>query len=187
MSEEVSPIYAEGIHVLDVTGNVWLILIFEYRDPKTYYYTLARRDQERLLEELETIMNNMQHFLDEEIIRINNERARPEVKDIILGFRGTPHRPYIEFYINFRGPLKPGVNRYDNFYEEEIAEYDYEILWIFPEGCRVLSYHIAGEGTVLGSTDNILVVHVRKGTRVGAHEWIEFEVPEDVLRKLKVS
>ncbi len=187
MSEEVVPVYAEGIHVFDLTGNVWLVLIFEYRDPKMYYYNLLKTNMEALFEELETIMNNMQKFLDEEIIKINNERARPQVKDIILGFRGSYHRPYIEFYINFRGPIKPGINRYDNFYEEETAEYDYEILWIFPEGVRVRSYHIAGDGRVLGTTDNILVVHVKKGTKVGRHEWIEFEVPEEILRGVNKS
>ncbi len=182
MSEEVVPVYAEGIHVFDLTGNVWLILIFEYRDPKAYYYNLVKKGNSEIIEELETIMNNMQRFLDEEIIKINGERSRPEVKDIILGFRGSYNRPYIEFYINFKGNLKPGLNRYDNFYEEEIAEYDYEILWIFPEGVRIVNYYIAGDGRIIGTTDNILVVHVRKGTRVGKHEWIEFEVPESLLK-----
>ncbi|NPA23716.1 MAG: hypothetical protein GXO23_05435 [Crenarchaeota archaeon] len=185
MSEEVVPVYAEGIHVMDLLGNVWLTLIFEYRDPRSYYYNLVKRGGQEIIEELETMMNNMQNFLDEEIIKINGERARPEVKDIVLGFRGSYNRPYVEFYIYFRGPLRPGPNRYDNFYDEETAEYDYEILWIFPEGVKVVDYHIAGDGRILGTSDNILVVHVRKGMRVGRHEWIEFEIPEQLLASIK--
>jgi len=67
MSEEVVPIYAEGIHVFDLLGNVWLVLICEYRDPKAYYYNLVKKGGSEIIEELETMMSNMQKFLDEEI------------------------------------------------------------------------------------------------------------------------
>jgi hypothetical protein len=99
-----------------------------------------------------------------------------------LGFRGSYDRPYLEFYIYFRGNLRPGVNKYEDFYEEEVAEYDYEINWLFPQGFRVLDYEFAGEGYVLGP-GNILRLVVKRGLRVGNYESITFEVPGELLKR----
>jgi len=174
-NENIIPIYAEGIHIMDNQGNVNLVLIFEYLDEDLYYAKLVRKGGKDLLEEMKMLMENMQKFLDEEIIEINGKKSRPIVQDVHIGFRGDLKRPYIEFYITFSGPIKKGLNRYDNWYEEEIAEYDYEILWVFPQNFRIRDYYIVGEGKIIG-VGNILVVHVKKGMKVGKHEWIEFEV-----------
>ena len=176
-SEEIVPIYAQGIHVMDLNGNVTQVIIFEYIDKNRYYYKLVKKGGKELIEELMTIMKNMQNFLDNEIIQINGVRARAIVQDVSIGFRGQPERPYIEFYIKFGGPLKPGLNRYDDYYEEEVAEYDYEILWILPENAKIVSYGMAGEGKILGK-GNILQVFVKKGLKVGGHEYIEFELTQ---------
>ncbi len=171
----IVPIYAQGIHVMDSLGNVVLVIVFDYVDKNMYYAKLIKRGGDDLINELKDVMNNMQRFLDQEVIEINGHRTRPFVQDVHLGFRGSPRRPYLEFYVTFSGPLREGVNRYDNWYEEEIAEYDYEILWVFPKSSRVVDYSIAGRGLILGQ-GNILLVHVSRGTKVGAHEWIEFEL-----------
>jgi hypothetical protein len=174
MSEPV-PIHAEGIFTMGIDGGVWENLIFEYLDENHYYRGLLR-NREGLLNELRTVMRNMQGFLDEETIKINGEVVRARVIDVSLGFRGSFDRPYLEFYIYFKGNLRRGVNRYENYYEEEVAEYDYEIVWFFPPGFRIIEYEFAGEGSVMGG-GNILRLIVRKGLKVGNYESIIFEVP----------
>ncbi|WP_069807326.1 hypothetical protein [Vulcanisaeta thermophila] len=172
---EPRPVFAEGVHVMSSDGSVWQTLVFEYVDDGGYYRELVR-DRNALVNELRDIMRNMQGFLDQEIIRINGERCQARVIDVVLGFRGSWRRPYLEFYIRFGGRLRSGLNVYEDIYEEEVAEYDYEILWLFPEGFRVVDYEIAGEGQVLGG-GNILRLLVRKGTRVGNYESIRFLAP----------
>lgn len=174
MSEPV-PIHAEGIFTMGVDGGVWESLIFEYLDKDRYYKNLLR-DREGLLNELRTIMENMQGFLDEETIKINGEVVKARVIDVSLGFRGSFDRPYLEFYIYFKGNLRRGVNRYEDYYEEEVAEYDYEIVWLFPPGFKIIEYEFAGEGSILGS-GNILRLTVKKGLKVGNYESITFEAP----------
>jgi hypothetical protein len=115
-------------------------------------------------DELRRIRRNMQGFIDEEVIMINGERVSAKVSDVFLGFRGSWSRPYLEIHVEFRGRLRRGLNIYEDLYEEEIAEYDYEILWIFPRRFRVIDYEMAGEGSVRG---NLLRVMVRRGIRVG--------------------
>ena len=174
MSEPV-PIHAEGIFTMGIDGGVWEDLIFEYLD-RDHYYRGLMRSRETLLNELRTVMSNMQGFLDEETIKINGETVRARVVDVSLGFRGSFDRPYLEFYIYFKGNLKRGVNKYEDYYEEEVAEYDYEIVWLFPPGFKILDYEFAGEGSIMGD-GNILRLMVKKGLRVGNYESITFEVP----------
>lgn len=171
---EPIPVYAEGIHVMNLNGQISLVIIFEYIDKEKYYARLARKGGSELINELRRVMENMQKFLDEEIIKINDNLVKAKVHDVSLGFRGTTDRPYLEFYITLTGSsLRKGLNRYDNWYEEEIAEYDYEILWIFPENFKITNYDLGGESVVMGS-ENILRTIVKKGTKVGGHEWIEW-------------
>jgi hypothetical protein len=181
MVREPLPIHAEGFFVMNIDGTVNQVTIFEYLDEDGYYRKLIK-DREALLKELGVVMENMQTFLDEEVIKINGERVRARVLDVTLGFRGSLDRPYLEFYIQFRGTLKSGINKYEDFYEEEVAEYDYEINWIFPSNFKVLDYDFAGEGYVLGS-GNILRLIVKRGLKVGNYESITFEVPGEAVRQ----
>lgn len=173
----IKPIYAEGIHVMGIDGSVWQTVIFEYLDKEGHYAELLR-NRESLVRELRGAMENMQAFLDQEVILINGERVRARVVDVALGFRGSPRRPYLEFYIYFKGRLRPGINKYEDIYEEEEAEYDYQILWLFPGGFEIVDYEFSGEGSILGS-GNILRLVVHRGLRVGSYESITFKVPSN--------
>ncbi len=172
MGLDVVPVYAQGIFTVSPTGLVNEILIFDYKDPGMYY---QRAIEDGTIDtELEKIAENMQYFLDQEKVYINGERVRPRVLDVAIAFRdGNPKRPYIEIVIKFEGKFKKGVNRYEDYYEEEVAEYPYEILWIFPENARIIDAEIAGEVEILGS-GNILRVLVDEGTNVGGKETITF-------------
>lgn len=167
MSEFVKPIYAKGIFSMDSEGFVTQYLIFYYTDPKMYYANLTREEYE---EELNKVKLNMQSFLDEEEIRINDRRVRARVLYANIGLI-TLNTPYIEFLIRFGGGLRKGVNVYEDIYEEEVTEYPYDILWYLPG--KVLEVSMAGSVKIMG---NIVLVRVGKGLRVGGREVIRFVV-----------
>lgn len=167
MSEEVKPIFARAFFHMEPSGRVAQYMVFYYDDPRAYYAGLTRRELER---EREIVWRNMQAFLDEEEIRINGRRVEAKVVYVDIGLMAI-NRPYIVFLIEFGGELRRGVNVYEDFYEEEIAEYPYEFLWRLPG--RVLRASMAGEARAVG---NLLFVRVPAGVKVGGREAIEFYV-----------
>ncbi|MEM0484944.1 MAG: hypothetical protein QW434_09660 [Pyrobaculum sp.] len=173
MEEEIIPVYAQGFYVVS-QGVVNMIIIFDYLDKGQYYYKLLKRGGEGLSREIATVWENMQRFMDEEIVRVNGERVRPILHEVYIALRGSPTRPYITFIGSFPAPLRPGENLYENYYEEEVAEYDYEAVWIFPKGAEVLEWHFGG--VVETPEPNLLRVSVAKGTNVGGREYIKFKL-----------
>ncbi len=169
----MEPIYAHGFHIWTGT-HVQLVIVFDYRDREGKYYEIIRKGGRDLAEELRMLMYNMQQFLDEEIVKVNDVRVKPRVVDVAVGVKGDVRRPYIEYIIVFEAPLRNGDNRYEVYYEEEVAEYDYEIAHIFPPNTSIIGWEMAGSAVASG---NILRVHVGKGTRVGGRETIQFRVP----------
>jgi len=170
---ELVPVYAQGVHVWS-EDEVKLLILFEYLDRNRFYYNLINRGGEDLLNELTTLRTNMQKFLDEEVIRVNGMRVRPVVVDVAIGVRGTPSRSYVEYLVVFPFPLVKGLNTYENYYEEETAEYDYEILWILPSRARIVDVNIAGVYDL--PLPNVLRVLVKRGTRVGGFEGFKFTI-----------
>ncbi len=169
----MEPIYAHGFHVWTGT-HVQLVIVFDYRDREGKYYEVVSKGGRDLAEELGMLMHNMQQFLDEEIIKVNDVRVRPRVIDVAVGIKGYVHRPYIEYVVAFEAPLRKGDNRYEVHYEEEVAEYDYEIVHIFPLNTSIVGWEMAGSGE---ASSNVLRVRVKRGTRVGGRETIQFRVP----------
>jgi hypothetical protein len=175
MSREPEPLYAQGFFIMHETGLVDQILVFDYIDKDKYYWNLFR-DRSRLEREKKMLMDNMQYFLDQEKVYINDKEAPPQVINIELGFRGKPILPYIVFNIVFSGELRRGVNRYVDIYGEEEAEYDYTVQWLFPEGATVIEAKLGVDYTVEASGRQ-LVFHVKKGMRIGGREEIVFRFP----------
>lgn len=175
MSEEhVEPVHAYGFFSVSVHGSsleVKQIVVFEYLDYDRHYASLSR-NVERLSRELSRLAANMQAYLDQEEVVINDERVRPRVVGANIGFRGDPEEPYVIFFIHFSGRLREGLNYYENVYGEETAEYPYEIFWIFPLGAKVKEVECAGVAEVVG--DNILVIKVDEGEKVTGYEKIVF-------------
>jgi len=164
-------VYAQGFYVVS-PGVVNMVIIFDYLDRGQYYAKLLRRGGEELEREISSVWENMQRFMDEEIVRINGQRVRPVIHDVYIALRGGPTRPYITFIGSFPAPLREGENLYENYYEEEVAGYDYEAVWVLPEGAEVFEWFFGGE--VETSEPNILRVVVAKGTHVGGREYIRF-------------
>lgn len=167
--------YGQGLFIVDASGRVTQVVIFDYYDPRQYYARLVKSGE--IHDELDKLETNMQYFLDQERVLVNGVRVYPRVVGTTIGFRGDLTRPYIVFHIEFDFPVRPGRNRYEDYYEPETTEYDYEICWVFPPGWRVLSARLAVSYQIIA--ERILTALVSRGTRVGPYECIEFEVPEE--------
>jgi len=164
---EVKPIYARGFFNMNSFGEINQLIVFYYYDKDEYYASL---EKEEVRNEVRKLKENMQYYLDQEVIKINGKRVRAKVLFVRLGLLSIKY-PYVEFLIRFKGSLKKGINEYEDIYEEEVAEYPYEALWILPG--KVIDYKIAGNVKVKG---NILFLKVKKGIKVGGTEKIRFVI-----------
>jgi len=169
-TEDIFPVYAQGYFIVCRDGWFQQVIVFDYYDPMHIYSQLSQ-DEEALRRELDRLSDNMQSYLDEEEIYVNNVRVRPNIKSVDLTFRGTAVRPSIVFTIVFKGHLYRGENVYEDYYEGEVLEYDYEAYWVFPEKTRILEVRVDTEYEVLG---NRVIIWGRKGDKVGGYEMIKF-------------
>ena len=168
----VKPIHAQGIFIVCKSGEITQIINFDYADKGLYYARLA--DENKLEEELERIGVNMQEFLNEEKVLINNTRVFPTVYGVDLNFRGELTYPTVTIIIKFHGDLKVGeINQYLNIYERTRAEYDYEIYWIFPVNTKIVKAKLDGDYDIRG---NILYVWIERGKKIYGREEIYFKL-----------
>jgi hypothetical protein len=165
----LKPIYAYGYFIVLPTGDFHQIIIYEYVDTEEEF---ARALETRPDVELENMKNNMQSFLDEEVVKINGVVSKPKVVSVNAGFRGSLRRPFVEFLINFRGGLIKGDNVYENIYEPEITAYDYGVAWIFPPDFEVVEADV-GVGYEV-EPKNVLRFSVRRGFKTPGYEKIVF-------------
>lgn len=168
---EVIPIYAQGIFTVSKSGYVNQLIIFDYYDPIGYYKKIIKSDV-NYESEMQKLALNMQRFLNEEEVKVNNIKVKPKVISVSLGFRGSFKNPYVFFVINFKIPLKKGENTYVNRYESEVAEYNYEVTWVFEEGIKISYVNVGFEYDIMA--DRILVFSVSKGSRTPGYEEIRF-------------
>ncbi|MCS7110811.1 MAG: hypothetical protein N3D82_04635 [Ignisphaera sp.] len=181
-SKQVRPTYAYGLFFVSL-NYIAYYLVFHYYDPLEYYSTIAK-DEKLFNDEIARLWANMQGFLDRERIIVNNIRVRPRVVMIDLGFTESKRRPYIVFTIRFRASVKMGRNIYENFYDSEVAEYDYAVYWVFPPGSRIIEVDMGSgneEWDVVGG--NVLAIYGYKGRRTGGYEKIVFEVSKAAIRE----
>jgi len=164
---EVRPIYARGFFNMNSFGETNQVTVFYYYDKDGYYASLKKNE---VKDEIGKLKENMQYYLNQEVIKINGERVRTKVVFVRLGLLSIKY-PFVEFLIRFKGSLKKGVNEYEDVYEEEVTEYPYEALWILPG--KVTGYKMAGNVKVRG---DILFLKVRKGIKVGGTEKIRFVI-----------
>ncbi|MEL9908195.1 MAG: hypothetical protein QXP97_00160 [Desulfurococcus sp.] len=169
---EPRPLYGMGFfHVLK-SGWINEVVIFDYHDPDHYYHGLT---SDELVEEKEALAKNMQFYLDMEEVKLNGKPCFPRVIDVDIGFRGSIEYPYIVFIIVFKGELKPGVNVFEDIYEEETVEYGYRVYWMLPETGRFIEADLGVPYTITGG-GRLLVFNVEPGVKVRGYEKIVFEV-----------
>lgn len=151
-------------------------MVFLYRD-ESGEYSRVLADKSLYRREIETLARNMQYFLDLERVLINGKRVYPTVAGVEVGLAGARDLAFAQFHIVFRGEMVPGLNKYEDEYESEVAEYDYTVYWLFPEGWRVLRARLDVAHEVL-EAGRVLRFFVPRGTRLSGREEIEFEIPE---------
>jgi len=173
-SEAVKPLHAHEFMFVSSDGVFNQILNFDYHDPFGFYHSLLK-DEERYYAEMDKLIWNMQSLLDEEVVKVNGERCRPEVLTATLDFRGSENLPCITFFVQFKTSLRQGMNVYECFYKEEVAEYDYEVYWIFPSGFKIVDVNVSTEKDLVA--DNILILWARAGDNVGCYEKVAFVIP----------
>jgi hypothetical protein len=171
LSEYVVPTSALCFFSVSRSGEFHQFLVYDYYDPKGFYAKLLDKPK-RCREELRRLCANMQGFLDQEEVKVNDLRVYPKVVTAYISHRGFMDSPYVAWVITFRGPLKKGLNVFENTSERERAEYDFEIVWQFPRRSRIVGFQISTEAQVVGR--NTLYVTARKGEEVGGYEKIEF-------------
>jgi len=172
LENNIRPVHAICHFTVSRNGEFNQILIYDYYDPKGYYAKLLHKPK-ALRNNLLKITLNMQEFLNEEIVKINGEVAKPKVTNTQLIHRGFKDSPSIVFTIRFSGKLRRGVNVFENLSSEEEAPYDFETTWIFPLRSRVLETLLRGYVNTYG---NIVIIDVRKGEKVGGYEKIIFKI-----------
>lgn len=171
----VAPIHAQGYFYVGYSGIAYF-LVFDYSDPLGYY-TAVLSDSTLYEKEVEKLYSNMQSLLDEEKIMINGKHVRAQVVGVDIGFRGRASNVFVSFAVVIPAPFRPGLNVYENFYEPEVAEYDYEAYWIFPPGVELVEVDLGSNGEtweVVG--ERLLVITGRRGTRGSGYEKIVFKL-----------
>ena len=172
---ELTPIHASGYFRVTPGQEVLQVLVFKYLDPQGYYWGLLETgDSRKIAEEKRILHTNMQSALDEERVEFNGFTTRPRVRTVWLE-APTASSAEVTFIITFPARLRRGVNKYSNWYEEETAEYPYNVVWVMPDGSRIIGAKLGAPYTVVGG--NILLLHIPRGTRVGGYEEIVFRIP----------
>ena len=172
-SKEIKPIHGQGFFIVSRNGLITQIVRFDYYDPKKYYAQLYHRPQDYQIE-IAKLQTNMQQSLNEERVYINGERVYPRVQLVNIEHNGFEDNPYITFIIQFRGKLTKGLNTYENYYEDTVAEYDYEVYWVFPYRFEVVEVVSSSDYDVIDN--RIVYLWSRRGDRIKGYERIVFRI-----------
>lgn len=167
----VEPLHAQAFFKVDGTGLFSEILVFDYYDRVHYFYNLIENEDE-YRREMERLLNVMNEFLREEKVVVNKKEVEVEALMVSLDFRGSPDLPTTTYLIEFEGDLMKGLNIYECYYEKGVAEYDYEVYWIFPVNAKIFEVEISGEYEVLN--ERILITSLRRGEHYDGYEKIVF-------------
>ncbi|MCS7099150.1 MAG: hypothetical protein RMH84_05915 [Sulfolobales archaeon] len=169
----MKPRYGYGFFSVDSSGEFRQKILFFYWDPDEELYYSVSTPQGRKLE-IETMRKNMQTFLDLEKILVNKKEVKARVAHVEIGFLSSTKRPYVEFLIFFRGNVSEGINLYENHYEKEKVEYDYRVMWVFPENFKITRAEFGFPHYFVD--ERIIYFDVKKGSEVPGYEFIEFLV-----------
>jgi hypothetical protein len=176
-SDLVEPVHADSFFSVSSTGEIHERLNFEYLDIN-HYYSKVLRDEKLLADEIEKLAGNLQYYLDQEKVEINGVGVRSRVNYCDIFQKGDTDVVAVVYLIDFTGRFHNGVNKIETWLEEEIAPYDFEILWRFPKRTKVtevvtvLDYEIYND---------IIVLWALEGEEVGGYERMMFILPNATL------
>jgi len=173
MSDFVEPVHADSFFSVSNTGEIHERLSFEYVDPEGYYRKVCR-DPDLLRREIIKLSSNMQHFLDLERVELNQERVKSIVNYTDIFPKGGSDVVAVVYIIDFAGRFRKGVNSIQTWLEEEIAPYDFEILWRFPVGTNIIEIDTLLEYEIY---QDFVSLWAQEGDSVGGYEKMEFELP----------
>ncbi|TXT55829.1 MAG: hypothetical protein BAJATHORv1_30212 [Candidatus Thorarchaeota archaeon] len=177
LSELVEPIHADSFFSVAISGEIHERLTFEYLDPDGYYRRVIR-DEDLLREEIEKLVNNMQYYLDKERVEINDQRVRSNVVYADIFTKGASDVVAMTYLIDFAGRFQQGINRIVTWLEEEIAPYDFEIIWRFPAGTEIREIDTLLDYEIY---EDIVTLWALEGEDVGGYERMEFILPMEIL------
>ena len=169
----ITPVHAESYFIVERNGTFNQILKYQYHDPEEYFYKLIHKPRE-YYNEISRLYSIIKEVLEEERVLINGKRVSLNVEFINIDFTGYIDLPYIVYFIRFKGTLKKGVNVFEDYYGETVAEYDYEVYWFFPKRTKILEVYVDGDYDLVD--DNKLFIWVRKGDKISGYEKIVFKL-----------
>jgi hypothetical protein len=177
LSELVEPVHADSFFSVSRSGEVHERLSYEYLDPDGYYRRVIR-DEKLLRKEVEKLVDNMQHFLDQERVEINSERVKSQVDYCDIFLKGATEVVAVVYLIDFVGRFREGANKIETWLEEEEAPYDFEILWRFPVGTNIREIETTLDFEIYG---DLVTLWAQEGDEVGGYERMEFDLPNTIL------
>jgi hypothetical protein len=167
----VQPLFASSVFSVSPNLEVYQVINYDYRDSDRVYEKILD-DEEALQIELEKIHSNMAEFLAAEKVYINGSRVEQKIIHVDIGLRGTPEIAYFQWVIQFQGSALAEENVLASDVEEETAEYDIEVLYLFPPRTRILDVETPMMFEIRGP---LLFVWAQKGDIVGGHEAVRFQ------------
>jgi len=173
----VEPVHADSFFSVSFTGEIHERLNFEYLD-LNHYYSKVLRDEKLLADEIDKLAGNLQYYLDQERVEINGVRVKSRVNYCDVFQKGDTDVVAVVYLIDFTGRLHKGVNKIETWLEEEIAPYDFEILWRFPVGTKVTEVETVLDYEIY---NDIICLWALEGEEVGGYERMMFILPNTVL------
>jgi hypothetical protein len=177
LSDLVEPVHADSFFSVSSSGEIHERLSYEYLDLSNYYRRVLRNEK-LLADEVEKLAGNLQDFLDRERVEINGERIRSRVDYCDIYLKGDTDVVGVVYIIDFAGRFHRGMNKIETWLEEEIAPYDFEILWRFPAGTKVTEIETILEFEIYG---DIVSLWAMEGEEVGGYERMTFNLPTGTL------
>ncbi len=169
----VQPLFASSVFSISPPLEVFQVLIYDYIDPEGTYQKLLEEEDE-FQREAEKLWLNMTEFLNAEKVYLNDERVKQQLLHVDIGLRGRADAPYFQWVIHFSGTPSQDINSMKSEVTQEIAEYDIEVLYLFPKGTQIIEVDTPLEYEIRGP---ILLVWARKGDKVGGYEAVHFKFP----------
>ncbi|HME51458.1 MAG TPA: hypothetical protein VKM55_04530 [Candidatus Lokiarchaeia archaeon] len=144
LDDPLKPIAAAStIHVTHHDGLIDFtqILVYDYvniSSDKTYYRRI-KREPSFVAQEVTTIEENMQRYLDEEKNVVNGERVYPHVVRTSIDFKTEARFPVYTWIITFGGnESDSGTQNYEAITTPETLEYDVKSTYVFPANSRIV-------------------------------------------------